>query len=81
MHALQPYDWATANGNTMTGHRPERNTNMNTKLYLNFIEDAVKNDGIQVADTANKLALDAKQITTDQYSAAAQIIVKYYLAQ
>ena len=69
------------NDEITTGHRPERNTNMNTKLYLNFIEDAVKNDGIKVADTANKLALEAKQITTDQYSAAAQIIVKYYLAQ
>ena len=75
---MQP---SKANHDNTTGHRPERNTNMNTKLYLNFIEDAIKNDGIQVADTANKLALDAKQITTDQYSAAAQIIVKSYPPQ
>lgn len=54
---------------------------MDTKLYLNFIKTTLKNEGIKVADTANKIALESKRITTAQYSAAAQIIVKAYLAQ
>ena len=54
---------------------------MDTKTYLDFIENTLKTDGLKVADTANKLALEAKRITTDQYSAAARILVKAYLAQ
>lgn len=52
---------------------------MNTKMYLDFIKGVVTNDGIEVADTANKLALELNAITVKQYSAAARIIVAEYL--
>ena len=54
---------------------------MNTKLYLGFIENTVNSEGIKVADIANKKALESKEITTEQYSAAARIIAKAFLAQ
>lgn len=54
---------------------------LDTKQYLDFIKTTLKTEGIQVADTANKLALEMKQITTEQYSAAARILVKAYLEQ
>jgi len=47
---------------------------MENKLYLDFIRKTLATEGIKVADTANKLALSAKQITTEQYSKAARII-------
>ena len=53
---------------------------MSTTMYLNFIKTTVANEGIKVADIANKKALEMKEITTEQYSAAARIIVKAYLA-
>lgn len=52
---------------------------MDTEQYLNFIRDALKNEGVRVADVANKLALDLKRITTDQYSAAARLIAETWL--
>ena len=52
---------------------------MNTKLYLDFIKQTLRSDGIQVADIANKLALKAKQITIEQYSAAARLIADDFL--
>ena len=54
---------------------------MDTKLYIDFIKSTLKSDGIKVADTANKIALNSKRITVEQYSAAAQIIAKAYLHQ
>lgn len=54
---------------------------MKTEMYLNFIRNAATTEGIRVADTANKLALEMKAITLDQYRAAAQILVEAYLAQ
>ena len=54
---------------------------LDTDQYLDFIRTTLKNEGIQVADTANKLALEMKRITTEQYSAAARILVQAYLAQ
>ena len=54
---------------------------MNTSLYLSFIKTTLKNEGIKVADTANKMALKAGRITTAQYSAAARIIADAFLAQ
>ena len=54
---------------------------MNTKLYLDFITKTLETEGIEVADAANKIALDKKEITTEQYSKAARLIVKAYLAQ
>ena len=52
---------------------------MNTQLYLDFIKETLKTDGIKVADTANKLALEQKKITTEQYSKGARLIVKEHL--
>ena len=54
---------------------------MDTTTYLKFIKDTLKTDGIKVADTANKMALESKRITTEQYSAAARILVDAYLNQ
>lgn len=54
---------------------------MNIELYLDFITKTLETDGIKVADTANKIALERKEITTEQYSKAARLIVKAYLAQ
>lgn len=54
---------------------------MNTELYLEFIAKTLETDGIKVADTANKIALEKKEVTVDQYSKAARLIVKAYLAQ
>ena len=52
---------------------------MNTKLYIDFIRNTLKTEGITVADKANKIALESKQITVDQYSKAASIIAKAIL--
>lgn len=54
---------------------------MATKTYIDFIKNTLKTDGIEVADKANKLALEQKAITTEQYSKAAKLIVKAYLAK
>ena len=57
-------------------------TNMiTTEMYLNFIRNAVQTDGIYVTDIANKLALDMKAITLDQYLKAAHILVAAKLAE
>ena len=53
---------------------------MSTTMYLNFIKSPVTNEGIKVADIANKKALEMKEITTEQYIEAARIIVKARLA-
>lgn len=52
-----------------------------TKMYLNFIRNAVKTDGIHVTDIANKMALDIGAITLDQYLEAAHILVAAKLAE
>lgn len=52
---------------------------LNTNQYIEFIEKTIITEGYKVADTANKLALEAKVITTDQYSLAARLIVDAYL--
>ena len=52
-----------------------------TEMYLNFIRNAVQTDGIHVTDIANKLALDMKAITLDQYLKAAHILVAAKLAE
>lgn len=50
-----------------------------TNLYLTYIRKALE-DSIQTADIMNKMALEIKAITIDQYRAAARLIVKAYLA-
>ena len=50
-----------------------------TETYLTFIRNAIKTEGIHTTDIANKMALEMKTITIDQYSAAARILVDAYL--
>lgn len=52
---------------------------LNTKEYLTFIKTTLATEGYKVADTANKLALEANAITTAQYSKAARLIIETYL--
>ena len=47
--------------------------------YIDFIKKAIRSDGYQVADVANKLALESNQITLDQYRIAARIIADAFL--
>ena len=54
-------------------------TKLNTTQYINFIKTTIATEGYKVADTANKLALESKAITTVQYSKAAQLIAKAFL--
>lgn len=61
-----------------TGEKGSKN--MSTKLYIDFIKTTIKNEGYKVADIANKIALEQKQITTAQYSEAAWLIAKAFLA-
>jgi ribosome-binding protein aMBF1 (putative translation factor) len=58
-----------------------KNTIITDEMYSEFIKKAIETEGWKVADTANKMALEIKAITLDQYRAAAQLIVKAYLAQ
>ena len=39
---------------------------MEDKMYLEFIEKAIKSDGYKVADAANKIALEKGDITVAQ---------------
>lgn len=48
--------------------------------YIEFIKEAIKENGWKVADKANKLALENKVINLDQYRKAAQVIVEAYKA-
>lgn len=52
---------------------------MNTTLYINFIKSTIETEGYKVADHANKIALEMKQITTSQYSEAASLIAAAFL--
>lgn len=49
--------------------------------FTSYIDRICKEEGIQVADKANKLALASERIDTDTYLAAARILVKAYLNQ
>lgn len=54
---------------------------LNANQYMSFIAETLTTEGWQVADAANKIALEQKAITTAQYSAAARLIVDAFLAQ
>lgn len=58
-----------------------KNDIITEKMYIDFIKNALETEGIKVADTANKLALESKRISVDLYSKAAKILVAAYLAQ
>lgn len=45
------------------------------EMYTEFIKNTIATEGYKVADTANKIALEMKKITTEQYSKAARLIV------
>lgn len=53
-------------------HRREHN--MNTEEYLRFIRQTLFIEGMEVADKANKIALERREISVQQYSKAAKII-------
>lgn len=53
---------------------------MTTKLYVDFIKNTIETEGYKVADHANKIALEYKQITVEQYCKAASLIAKAFLA-
>ena len=53
---------------------------MNTTQYIAFIQETINAEGWKVADKANKLALEMKRITTEQYSKAANLIAKAFVA-
>ena len=52
---------------------------MDTKTYTDFIKAVIKSDGYQIADRANKEALEIKAITVEQYSKAASLIAQAFL--
>ena len=52
-----------------------KNTIITNEMYTEFIKNTIATEGYKVADTANKIALEAKKITTEQYSMAARLIV------
>jgi len=63
-----------------THNRKDHNMKtMNTNQYIDFIRTTIETEGYKVADTANKLALEMKKITTSQYSEAARLIAAAFL--
>ena len=54
---------------------------LNTNQHIEFIKNTIRTEDIKIADTANKLALELKAITLDQYLQAARILVDAYIAQ
>jgi hypothetical protein len=70
------YNKSTEAENGKFERRPQM---LNTKEYLTFINNTIALEGYKIADTANKLALEANAITNAQYSKAARLIVEAYL--
>jgi hypothetical protein len=56
-----------------------KKTIITDEMYIEFIKNTIETEGYKVADTANKLALEQKAITTEQYSKAARLIVEALL--
>ena len=54
---------------------------LDTNQYIDFIKTTIETEGYKVADTSNKMALEMKRISIEQYSAAARMIAKAFLAQ
>lgn len=52
---------------------------LDTNQYIDFIKTTIETEGYKVADKANKIALEMKRISTEQYSAAARLIAKTFL--
>ena len=51
------------------------------KMYLDFIKKTIATEGYEIADKANKIALEMNKITIRQYRRAAAMIVEMVLAQ
>lgn len=54
---------------------------LDTNQYIDFIKATIETDGYKVADTANKMALEMKRISIEQYSAAARLIADAFLRE
>lgn len=52
---------------------------IDTEMFMVFIENVLEVEDYTVADKANKIALELKQISVDTYLAAARRIVKAML--
>jgi hypothetical protein len=52
---------------------------LDTNQYIDFIKTTIETEGYKVADTANKMALEMKRISTEQYSEAARLIANAFL--
>ena len=52
---------------------------LNTNQYIDFIKTTIETEGYKVADTANKMALEMKRISIEQYSKAARLIANAFL--
>lgn len=52
---------------------------LDTNQYIDFIKNTITTEGYKVADTANKMALEMKRISTEQYSKAASLIAQAFL--
>ena len=52
---------------------------IDTNQYIDFIKTTIESEGYKVADTANKMALEMKRISTEQYSAADRLIANAFL--
>ena len=77
------YNIVTVKGKTKIPEQRKRERkmkNINTKLYLEFIKNAIATDGYKVADAANKIALEKGAITAEQYLDATHLIVNAFLA-
>ena len=55
--------------------------NLGTNQYIDFIKNTIATEGYKVADTANKMALEMKRISTEQYSVAARLIADAFLKE
>ena len=55
--------------------------NLGTNQYIDFINNTIATEGYKVADTANKMALEMKRISTEQYSVAARLIADAFLKE
>lgn len=52
-----------------------------TEQYIDYIKGIVEAEGWRIADKANKIALENKQINVAMYSKAARLIARAFLGQ
>ena len=54
---------------------------LDTNQYIDFIKTTIATEGYKVADTANKMALEMKRISIEQYSEAVRLIADAFLKE